>query len=432
MRMRRFCFGSLVLASVLLLTGSLASADDFGREKAPLTVNITGASASTAQTLRSELATRLSDVFDVRFSAEPLTPYFVEVVVKSEPTASYSRKRRTHSAMVGASAYFFENGSKLEEGDNGVAVGGYASGDKAQVQRQSIISTAKNIVAQCKIWFPLLATIRDIDEGVVYIDQGSELGIGSNKFCDVYDEDGDKRGVIEIVRVTEENSEARIVTGGGSIEVGNIVATRREPHKFATTFEVYMMPIESSFGSVFASNYVTDEIDDLKSATAFRLGLGDAAHYKKPVAGSLGLSIFNLDGLTSWGLDITGKGEKFVVFDRVSTYLRGGGGMMVIPSQEYWRPDGGDYNDGLPNEGETDGNFQFVARASVGLRLHFTPKWSFFAEAGYFYAGDGDDWSKYPNEDSKDPVDLDSQWVKYDTVTVRGVCISVGLVLLSL
>jgi len=418
----------LLFVSLLTLQAVPIHADDFSREKAPLRLVITGGDASQQTALRSALLPKLERTFDVMMGESAYAEHKLEITLGQRAAPTYNRKSKIHSCTFGATAYFYKNEKSLTEKGLGVGVSGSATGSKDSVCAGAVQRAAENIVRECRVYFPIVGSIRDIDEGIVYIDQGSTAGIEVNTFCDVYDENGDHRGVLETIRVTSDNSEARIVKGGGSIEVGNTVETRRMPYDFVISVEMFTVPVETEIGQYFASEYGMVGIPDPTSATGVRLGFGDSTHFKNKTAWSMGGGFLMMEGMAPFFFDGQFTVEQFLVFDRLSTFWNFGAGLMAMSGVQYVRPDGVDYGDGLKNADVTNVNWHVTLRTAVGLKLHLTKQVSLQASVGYHHTGLGDDWSKTLGEgENAETIELDSTWTKYDHVSFRGVWLNVGV-----
>lgn len=427
MNTRRILSGLIVL---VFLTPMVVTAQSggFSYEKAALQVTVSGPEPARTE-LAKILNLRLVDTYSLTSSStceRRLTVSFD--AANKEP--SYNRNDKTHNCMWRVSLEFRQGETLLNKSIQEDKFGVFQGSDavKEQAIRMCLESMAAGIGTLCSKYFPTLGTIRDIDEGILYLNRGLDHGMKAGQICDVFDGQGINVGAIKITSVQASQSTAKVITGGDAIDAGYTFQTRVNRRNAGLVMEVFRVPVESAFGYEYSKLVSTSGLADITSALGYRL----AYRFRVFKASwSFGTGILQMDGKHPFFADLFLRtNDIFLVFDRLSVFGQAGGGLVLHGGRPYARPDGVDYDDPLENTGKTDMIAGYLARAGVGLNLWLSPNVTLGVEGGFFTSGEEKPSKKVGEGDNAKYYDISPTFVEYEKLVMEGAVISVTLTFL--
>ncbi|MBN2071130.1 MAG: hypothetical protein JW814_06685 [Candidatus Krumholzibacteriota bacterium] len=360
---------------------------------------------SLARELKSNLASRYSLVFVDECLLEKKCVKVTEMKIKHEVNASNQHVWQVEAKVHVSGAdeisnphFSISETSNKYNNDNSYA--------------EIVTKTVEQIAKICRFALPVKANVIDLDNDIVYLDRGQKSGIEPGTYCDILDFNGEKTAVIKIDKIAEDHATGKIVKGKSSVNIGYTAETRQFIDKYGFVLEYMRIPVDVKEGSVYEAQ-TGDEISKIDHAQALML----STMWQYSLQGNrikFGGGLLSLGDMKTWIFDVSASQAHFLLFDRMSVFLEAGGGVFKIPAQKYARP-AGDYDDDFNDQGTSNNNYQWYFRAEPGISLFFNEMYSISLFGGYFYTGDGSDWSI-----GKERVELNSEWVKYDSFKVSG------------
>lgn len=257
--------------------------------------------------------------------------------------SSFDRETKDWHTSIQAQVYLvdIERAEFLYSGTMTESTPVFASDDtEGQAMMGALNRLVKTISRHFSETSPLRARIMDRKGNLVTFDMGSAAGIGRGTRFDVLS-NGSKVGLIEVVRVTNRNSTAKILRGGSRIKVGTSVKERAYQPRWGISVTRSFLPAKGE-----AREGWEEPID---GATPYHFSVvwEEAANKRWIWQYSLGVSTLKLS--ESWEgvhVDFRASRSHEVIISEVLYYSIGGAIGFGKTSRSKWVKEGTHYEGG--------------------------------------------------------------------------------------
>lgn len=423
MKMRRFVPGLILLT--LLLPALAIAQGGIHYEKAILGFRMDGPEPYLSQ-LRSAVKPQLEETHRLVSPGSADRQFIANIAKNGKNELTYDRRHKIHTCSLMLTAEIYRDGKLINGGiqeDYSMIYTHRSQVSKEDAIAQCVASMKEQILRLSAKYFPTLGTIRDIDDGVVYLNRGTSHGLKVGTVCDVYDETGKPVGAIRITDAGGSQATAKFITGEDEIDIGYTFESRTVRANAGFLFEAFYVPVDAKVGPGYSELVSTSDLDDISSAYAFR------GAFRFPI------EKFSL----SWGAGVLKIGDKhpffsdvlfrtpdlFLVFDKVSLHARGGAGAVFHGGRPYARPDGVDYGDPLDNTGDTGWIIGWVGRGGIGLNYWLDDGVTLSVEVDYCTSGEADPEKEFGEGENSDYYKIDPTYVEYSELFMDGPSISI-------
>ncbi len=380
--------------------------------------------AKLISNLKVELKNLLDNNYTLNFSQDIMTERIIKVYVfkpkKGQRRNSVSYTINANLLITGVAE------DKKEKVKEALGILGTGSGPNKQIAYNKSIEALASAFSKICLWaFPISANVVDIEDNTIYLDRDNKAGLNKGVYCDVLNMNSEKVAVVQILNTTDDFTTAKVVKGGGLIEIGNTVQTRQFLTKYGFGLEYLRVPVLWKPGQIY-KEVTGNRVDELSDANAFMVSfVTDFDMHGSQVR--LGGGYLKINDMNTVIFDGSVTLARYLIFDELSASISFGGGALFLGSQNYSRPEG-DYGDGIDNSGITKSNAQGYFRAEPGITLRLNDSFSILFFAGYFYTGAGDDWQvNMGTSENPDYKNLDSEWLEYKNIQVSGFSFGVKL-----